>query len=92
MADTINLIPITEDWQDMYALTGITVGTAVDIITYNRGDSAALSQSAAEPASNDIMVPIRSELGTVRLTSGASGFWARTGKRNGIKLSIQEVV
>lgn len=91
MADTLSIIPITQIWQDIYALAVIAVGTEVIIKVVKSSSYISVSQSATKPSSNDIFYPIRTNENSTTLSSGASGLWMRTSESSGSFVSIQEV-
>lgn len=91
MADTIAVVELTQIFQDMYAATGITVGTSVVLKLVKSPSYASVSQSATIPTADDIFYPIFVGEGSTTLTAGASGLWARSLSPSGTFLSIQEV-
>lgn len=78
MADTrADVAVAAATWTDLYAATGIAVGTAVDV--YNKGSNAVqLAIKATAPASTTVGMPLH--VGAVgsfaHVDAGESGLWA----------------
>ena len=91
MADTLpNIIVPPNEWVDLYALTGIAVGTAIQVQNVGSSD-VYLTVAATQPA-NDFdgyNVVARKNGLFHRNEEGASGFWAYSQSVEG-KLSVDE--
>lgn len=77
MADTLLNITITENrWVDVYALSGVAVGTAISVD--NVGDcDISLAVQAAQPAQDhDAFAVVKRAGPPYRNSSGDSGAWA----------------
>lgn len=90
MADTIADIKIAANiWHDIYGLTGISVGTALDI--WNKGSNPALLViKSTLPTSNTDGIPIYAGQfdGYRNISSGESGAWVYS--ELGTTLSVQK--
>jgi hypothetical protein len=80
-------------WVDIYAATGIAVGTALQI--YNKGNTKLCAQiKATSPSDLSSSLPIF-EAGnygsTMYVSAGESGFWLYSVGRNGL-VNVQEVL
>lgn len=91
MADTRPDVSIPMNtWKDIYAVTGIAVGTAVQI--YNKGSSPCLLViKATQPTINTMGVPLGwSDAGNNRyISAGESGLWVYSAG-NSTYLCVQE--
>lgn len=78
MADTrADVVLASTTWTDLYAATGIAVGTAVDV--FNKGSNAVvLAIKSTVPGSTDVGLPLY--VGAVgsfaHVDAGESGLWA----------------
>lgn len=92
MADTRNDVTLTKDtWVDLYAATGISVGTAVSVL--NKGSTDVyVAIKATSPTGATFGVPVYSGSfdNMVTISASESGLWAYSGVHNGIVL-VQEV-
>lgn len=90
MANTLPDIKLPENlWVDLYAATGIAVGTALDI--WNKGNNnAVICIASSAPTRTDIGVPIWAGVFEAyrSLTAGEAGAWAYS--ELGTSLSVQE--
>jgi len=80
MADTRpDVILNGEEYQDLYAATGITVGTK--LILFNKSTSdVSVILSATKPLNNDtkgIRIEIKGSIRAFTVDSGESGCWAK---------------
>lgn len=75
-------------WTDLYAVSGITVGSAIDI--YNKGSHRADIAIKATSPTGVIGVPLHtgSTGSYLGISAGESGAWARS--EGGTRLSVQE--
>ena len=93
MADSVNDVVVPANtWLDLYAATGITVGTAVTV--YNKGTQAGqLAIKATTPGANiAIGVPVYagdSAKSSVSVPASASGAWFYCGNPRGTIVSVQ---
>lgn len=91
MADTrLDVTVPSNTWKDLYAATGITVGTALEI--YNKGSNPCLLVIRATTPPNTTMgIPMGwSDAGNHRyISAGESGCWVYS-PGNSTYLSVQE--
>jgi len=97
MADTRNDVPVpSKQWVDIYALSGIAVGTAVVII--NKGsNSFYVSAQATSPAAVTSGAPKGVPVypcgifgSTISVASSAAGLWAYCADTSGSIAVVQE--
>ena len=78
MADSIDDILVTsEDWVDVFALSGIAVGSA--LVINNKSSIVITTQiKATKPDSDDENGPEIQPFSYLQLDAGASGFFAKS--------------
>ncbi len=77
MADTIPNIPIVAgEWQDIYALTGIAVGTLIDVENTGVCDIYLAVQATQPPVDHDDYNILKRNGPRLENNSGDSGAWA----------------
>lgn len=83
------LIPPTAEWVDLYALTGIAVGTAIEVDNIGAAD-VFLTVAELKPAPDNDSYNILEPNSDIRLrnSSGDPGAWAYAGQW-GTKLNIR---
>ena len=81
-------IPLTNDWIDVYAASGIPVGTQILINTRGK-HSAYLAESVAAPGDSDgiELYPTRQMI----CDEGSIGLWARSAHNSPYTLIIVQV-
>ena len=89
MADTRNDVTVTaKTWTDLYAGSGIAVGTKVSVV--NKGSGAInLVIKSSSPSASTLGIPVLPFM-SAYVDSGASGLWAySTNEKAGLVL-VQE--
>lgn len=92
MANSVaDVVIVGATWTDLYAATGIAVGTAVDV--YNKGNQGGqLAVKATIPTINNIGIPLfatSSEGGHAYVSGNPSGLWFYCASPSGTILSVQ---
>lgn len=70
-----NVVLPAETWVDLYASTGIAVGTQIDVVNIQPNDVRVV-ESATEPDGNDDFIPVLFRSNVARNATGAVGAWA----------------
>lgn len=69
------LVPVNGQWVDLYAATGITVGTQIIIQNFKSNSPVALADTASEPTSTTGRVRV-DETQFYQNEAGDAGAWA----------------
>lgn len=92
MADTLTNVPIpANQWVDLYAATGVPVGTAVSIENVGAADVYLTVRATQPPIDYDAYNVVQRQNGVrLRNTEGDSGAWAFSPNTNG-KVNVRPV-
>jgi hypothetical protein len=93
MANTRDDVLIaSQTWTDLYAATGIVVGTAVNV--YNKGSNACLLCIKATSPDTDTQIGAPLYAGSVgsfaNISAGESGLWVYCDAAAGTRILVQE--
>jgi len=89
--DSIPLVQIPPNvWVDVYAATGIAVGTELSVNVASTKTSVVGSISATEPVTKDLIIPLPNPSTglAANIAAGESGFWVRSTTKSA--LSVQQ--
>jgi len=64
-----------ETWVDLYAVSGVTVGTQIDVVNITPND-ARVVESATQPTGSDDFIPVLFNGNIARNSTGSAGAWA----------------
>ena len=77
MSDTIDDVIITNTWNNIYSLSGISVGTSIQV--QNKGSSyVLLAISATQPASGSLKGYVLEPFKACLVDAGETGLWGMT--------------
>lgn len=77
MADTLQNIPLPANaWVDIYALSGIAVGTAIAVENVGNNDVYLTVRATQPPVDYDAYNIVKRDWPQYRNDTGASGAWA----------------
>ena len=77
------------DWVSVYGLSGITVGTGLEVQNKN-SNLVTIQESATKPADTDFSGRLLRYCDVVEVWAGSPGVWVR-GAMNTIQLNVQAV-
>ena len=87
-------VPVGDDWVDINTASGITSGTAIEVM--NKGNNTVfLTESVSIPTEDNVgkvLTNINRPYAVADILTGSDTIWARCASPRGSVLAVQEIV